>query len=101
MPKRGKKYRESSSKVESTKRYEFTEAIDAAIGVVEEIEFAVLGLGGQDDAWYSGKHMAGVWFDTEENASVHQNAMHVVPVGQYNAMAVSPLSTEVTPSASG
>ena len=54
---------------------------------------AVLGLGGQDDAWYSGKHMAGVWFDTEDNASVHQNAMHVVPVGQYNAMAVSPLST--------
>ena len=54
---------------------------------------AVLGLGGQDDAWYSGKHMAGVWFDTEENAAVHQNAMHVVPVGQYNAMAVSPLST--------
>lgn len=54
---------------------------------------AVLGLGGQDEAWYSGKHMAGVWFDTEENASIHQNAMHVVPVGQYQAMAVSPLST--------
>lgn len=54
---------------------------------------AVLGLGGQDDAWYSGKHMAGVWFDTEDNASVHQNAMHVVPVGQYNAMAVSPLAS--------
>ena len=31
MPKRGKKYRESSSKIESTKRYDFTEAIDAAI----------------------------------------------------------------------
>lgn len=54
---------------------------------------AVLGLGGQDEAWYSGKHMAGVWFDTEENAAIHQNAMHVVPVGQYQAMAVSPLST--------
>ena len=54
---------------------------------------AVLGLGGQDEEWYSGKHMAGVWFDTEENASIHQNAMHVVPVGQYQAMAVSPLST--------
>lgn len=54
---------------------------------------AVLGLGGQDEAWYSGKHMAGVWFDTEENASIHQSAMHVVPVGQYQAMAVSPLST--------
>jgi len=31
MPKRGKKYKESSSKIESAKRYDFTEAIDAAI----------------------------------------------------------------------
>ena len=31
MPKRGKKYQESSRKIESTKRYEFSEAIDAAI----------------------------------------------------------------------
>ena len=54
---------------------------------------AVLGLGGQDDAWYSGQHMAGVWFETQEDAAVHQSAMHVVPVGQYQAMAVSPLST--------
>ena len=26
---------------------------------------AVLGLGAQDDEWYSGRHMAGVWFETE------------------------------------
>lgn len=31
MPKHGKKYRESSSKIESGRRYDFTEAIDAAI----------------------------------------------------------------------
>ena len=31
MPKRGKKYKESSNKIDSTKRYDFTEAIDAAI----------------------------------------------------------------------
>jgi large subunit ribosomal protein L1 len=31
MPKRGKKYRDSASGIESTKRYEFNEAIDAAI----------------------------------------------------------------------
>ena len=31
MPKRGKKYKEKSSKIESTKRYDFNEAIDAAI----------------------------------------------------------------------
>jgi len=54
---------------------------------------AVLGLGGQDDDWYSGRHMAGVWFETEDDASTHQHAMHVVPTGQYAAMAVSPLST--------
>jgi uncharacterized protein (DUF169 family) len=54
---------------------------------------AVLGLGGQDDVWYSGRHMAGVWFETEDDASVHQHAMHVVPTGRYAAMAVSPLST--------
>ncbi len=54
---------------------------------------AVLGLGGQDDTWYSGQHMAGVWFETQEDAAVHQSAMHVVPVGRYQAMAVSPLAT--------
>ena len=37
---------------------------------------AVLGLGGQDDEWYSGRHMAGVWFETVEDSSVHQHAMH-------------------------
>ena len=54
---------------------------------------AVLGLGGQDDEWYSGRHMAGVWFKTVEDSSIHQQAMHVVPIGTYQAMAVSPLST--------
>lgn len=54
---------------------------------------AVLGLGGQDDKWYSGAHMAGVWFETEEDSAAHQAAMDVVPVGSYKAMAVSPLST--------
>ena len=54
---------------------------------------AVLGLGGQDDEWYSGRHMAGVWFETEEDAAVHQNAMHVVPTGTFEAMAVSPLAS--------
>ncbi|NOX31233.1 MAG: DUF169 domain-containing protein [Actinobacteria bacterium] len=54
---------------------------------------SVLGLGGQDDDWYSGRHMAGVWFETVEEASEHQHAMHVVPVGKYSAMATSPLSS--------
>ncbi len=54
---------------------------------------SVLGLGGQDDEWYSGKHMAGVWFETVEDAALHQEAMNVVPKGRYQAMAVSPLSS--------
>ncbi len=54
---------------------------------------SVLGLGGQDDNWYSGRHMAGVWFETVEDSAAHQAAMDVVPVGRYQAMAVSPLRT--------
>lgn len=54
---------------------------------------AVIGLGGQDDAWFSGRHMTGVWFETEEDASAHQHAMDIVPQGTYSAMAVSPLRT--------
>ena len=37
--------------------------------------------------------MAGVWFETEEDASAHQAAMDLVPIGTYQAMAVSPLAT--------
>lgn len=54
---------------------------------------AVLGLGAQDDEWFSGKHMAGVWFSTIEDSAAHQAAMTIVPIGRYEAMAVSPLST--------
>ena len=53
---------------------------------------AVIGLHPQDDEWLSGKRMAGVWFQTLEDASAHQHAMDVVPHGRYRAMAVSPLT---------
>jgi len=52
---------------------------------------SVLGLGGQDDEWFSGNHMAGVWFETNEDAAAHQAAMDIVPNGTYEAMAVAPL----------
>jgi uncharacterized protein (DUF169 family) len=52
---------------------------------------AVLGLHSQDETWRSGAHLAGVWFETLEDAAAHQRAMHVVPHGRYRAMAVSPL----------
>src|SRR5437867_4125712 len=54
---------------------------------------AVIGLHPQDDEWLSGRRMAGVWFKTREDASLHQHAMDVVPYGRYRAMAVSPLAS--------
>jgi uncharacterized protein (DUF169 family) len=37
--------------------------------------------------------MAGVWFETVEDAGAHQRAMTVVPFGRYRAMVVSPLTS--------
>ena len=54
---------------------------------------AVIGLHPQDEAWLSGQRMAGVWYETLEDASAHQRAMDVVPYGRYVAMAVSPLAS--------
>src|SRR5271163_5154757 len=40
---------------------------------------AVIGLGNaKDEAWYSGRHMAGVWFATDKDAAAHQAAMACV-----------------------
>jgi uncharacterized protein (DUF169 family) len=54
---------------------------------------SVVGLGGQDEKWYSGAHMKGVWFATLEDATAHQKAMNVVPAGKYQALAVAPLAS--------
>jgi hypothetical protein len=55
---------------------------------------AVVGLGNaKDAAWQSGKHMVGVWFSSEEDASAHQAAMECVPDGRFAALALSPLSS--------
>ena len=53
---------------------------------------AVVGLHPQDDGWLSGDRMAGVWFETIEDSSLHQHAMDCVPYGEYEAVAVSPLT---------
>lgn len=52
---------------------------------------AVVGLHPRDDDWLSGTRMAGVWYETLEDSSAHQAAMHTVPFGEYEAVAVSPL----------
>jgi uncharacterized protein (DUF169 family) len=55
---------------------------------------AVVGLGSaKTEAWRSGEHMAGVWFSTSEDAAAHQGAMHCVPDGRYQALAVGPLAS--------
>jgi uncharacterized protein (DUF169 family) len=53
----------------------------------------VVGLGGQDEKWYSGQHMAGVWYATPADAGAHQKAMNLVPKGKFNALAVAPLAS--------
>lgn len=55
---------------------------------------AVVGLGrAKSPEWKSGKHMVGVWFEDIEGATKHQDAMHCVDDGIYEALAVSPLSS--------
>ncbi len=54
---------------------------------------SVIGLGGQTEEWFTGKHMKGVWYATIEDTAKHQAAMHVVPTGKYQALAISPLAS--------
>jgi uncharacterized protein (DUF169 family) len=55
---------------------------------------AVVGLGAaKTDDWKSGRSMTGVWFSTQEDAAAHQAAMHCVPDGQFEALAVGPLAS--------
>ena len=54
---------------------------------------SVIGLGGQTEEWFSGKHMKGVWYASVEDTARHQAAMHIVPRGKYQALAVSPLAS--------
>src|ERR687894_1702899 len=44
---------------------------------------AVIGLHPQNEEWLSGNRMAGVWFETFQDAATHQQAMDVVPFGRY------------------
>lgn len=73
-------------------RLGFTVGITAADLVGPQCA-AVIGLAPQNEEWQAGKPFAGVWFATEEDAAAHQRAMHCVPYGRYQAMAVSPLAS--------
>ena len=54
---------------------------------------AVIGLAPQDEKFLEGKNYVGVWHGTAEDARKRQEALDVVPYGQYQAMAVSPLAS--------
>ncbi|TYO66560.1 hypothetical protein FXV83_10540 [Bradyrhizobium hipponense] len=54
---------------------------------------AVIGLAPQDDKWLAGENYVGVWHGTAEDARKRQEALDVVPFGQYHALAVSPLAS--------
>jgi uncharacterized protein (DUF169 family) len=59
---------------------------------------AVVGLGNAKDAkWRSGQHMVNVWFSTQADAGAHQAAMHCVGDGKYEALAVSPVTSQRLP----
>ncbi|MFT3779507.1 MAG: DUF169 domain-containing protein [Ottowia sp.] len=73
-------------------RLGFTVGITAADLVGPQCS-AVIGLSPQNEDWQAGKPFAGVWFATEADAAAHQKAMHCVPYGRYQAMAVSPLAS--------
>lgn len=54
---------------------------------------AVVGLGAaKTPEWRSGRHMKGVWYESEADSRAHQAAMHCVEDGRYEALAVGPLA---------
>ena len=54
---------------------------------------AVIGLAPQDESWLAGQSYVGVWHGTAEDARKRQEALDVVAFGQYQAMAVSPVTS--------
>ena len=53
----------------------------------------VVGLAPRSEEWLAGKNMAGVWYENEEGAAKHQQAMDLATFGVHVAMAVSPLAS--------
>ncbi|MBN9428523.1 MAG: DUF169 domain-containing protein [Burkholderiales bacterium] len=58
---------------------------------------AVIGLEPDVSTWRRGEQMTGVWYATQADAAAHQEAMHRVPEGSVDAVALSPVSKERLP----
>ena len=54
---------------------------------------AVVGLAPRDDEFLSGKRMHGVWFGELADSAAHQDAMSCASYGDYEGLAVSPLTS--------
>jgi len=54
---------------------------------------AVIGLSPRDEKWLAGENYVGVWHGTAEDARKRQEALDVVPYGQYQALVASPLTS--------
>ena len=54
---------------------------------------AVIGLHPRTREWLSGERMHGVWYGTREDSAAHQAAMACASYGEYEALAVSPLTS--------
>jgi len=54
---------------------------------------AVIGLAPRDEKWLAGQSYVGVWHENAEDARKRQEALDVVPYGQYQALVVSPLAS--------
>src|SRR6201988_541366 len=54
---------------------------------------AVIGLAPHDEKWLAGQAYVGVWHEHAEDARKRQEALDVVPFGQYQALVVSPLAS--------
>ena len=55
---------------------------------------AVVGLAPRDPEFLSGERMKGVWYGTLEDSAAHQAAMSCASHGDYQALAVSPLTAK-------
>ncbi len=53
----------------------------------------VVGLHPRNEEWLSGERMNGVWYGTLEDSGAHQQAMSCAAHGEYEALAVSPLTS--------
>src|SRR5215213_5625816 len=54
---------------------------------------AVIGLAPQDEKWLAGESYVGVWHENADDARKRQEALDVVPFGQFQALAVSPIAS--------